>query len=327
MKFLIVGLGSMGKRRIRCLYSIGYSDIIGYDIRSDRLEEASSKYKIETINSIDEINLKEVDCIIISTPPDIHNYYIKLAISNKIPAFVEASVVLEGLEELNDLSKNKKVLIGPSCTMKFHPAIKDIAEIINSGKFGKVSNFSYHSGQYLPDWHPWEDVKDFYVSKKETGGCREIVPFELTWIVEIFGFPENIVGFYGHTIDVGADIDDTYVLSMNFKDKYGSMLVDVTSRYAIRSLIVNLEFGQIVWRWDENCVKLYDAKSSRWINYQLSQGISVEGYNKNIIENMYIDEIKAFISSIVKQSTYPNSLDEDIKVLKLLEKAEAKSCR
>jgi len=327
MKFLIVGLGSMGKRRIRCLYSIGYSDIIGYDIRSDRLEEASSKYKIKTINSIDEINLKEVDCIIISTPPDIHNYYIKLAISNKIPAFVEASVVLEGLEELNDLSRNKKVLIGPSCTMKFHPAIKDIAEIINSGKFGKVSNFSYHSGQYLPDWHPWEDVKDFYVSKKETGGCREIVPFELTWIVEIFGFPENIVGFYGHTIDVGADIDDTYVLSMDFKDKYGSMLVDVTSRYAIRSLIVNLEFGQIVWRWDENCVKLYDAKSSRWINYQLSQGISVEGYNKNIIENMYIDEIKAFISSIVKQSTYPNSLDEDIKVLKLLEKAEAKSCR
>lgn len=327
MKFLIIGLGSMGKRRIRCLNSIGYFDITGYDIRQDRLEEASSKYKIKTINEVDQINFNEVDCVIISTPPDIHNHYMKLAISNGIPAFVEASVVLDGLEELNELSKKEKVPIGPSCTMVFHPAIKDIAEIINCGKYGKVSNFSYHSGQFLPDWHPWEDVKDFYASKKETGGCREIVPFELTWIVAIFGFPENVVGFYGHTMDVGADIDDTYALSMDFKNKYGSMLVDVTSRYAIRSLIVNMELGQIVWRWDENCVKLYDAKNSRWINYQISQGINVEGYNKNIIENMYIDEMKAFISSIMKQGTYPNSLDEDIRVLKLLEKAEARSCR
>ena len=33
MKFLIVGLGSMGKRRIRCLKSLGYEDIVGYDVR------------------------------------------------------------------------------------------------------------------------------------------------------------------------------------------------------------------------------------------------------------------------------------------------------
>jgi predicted dehydrogenase len=211
--------------------------------------------------------------------------------------------------------------------MRFHPAIKDIAEIIKCKKYGRFTNFSYHSGQYLPDWHPWEEVKDFYVSKKETGGCREIVPFELTWIVDIFGFPENIVGFYGHTMDVGADIDDTYVLSMDFKNGYGSMVVDVTSRYATRSLIVNMEFGQIIWRWDENSVKLYDAKNNRWINYQTSMGISVEGYNKNIIEDMYIEEIKTFISSVMNGGTYPNSLGEDIQVLKLLQRAEVKSCR
>ena len=59
------------------------------------------------------------------------------------------------------------------------------------------------------DWHPWENVTDFYVSNQETNACREMVPFELTWIVDIFGYPEEIIGCYGKTMNVGADINMT----------------------------------------------------------------------------------------------------------------------
>ena len=81
--------------------------------------------------------------------------------------------------------------------MLFHPAIKDIKRIIQSGEFGNITNFSYHSGQYLPDWHPWEKVSEYYVSNRETGGGREIVPFELTWIADVIGFPKKVTGFFG----------------------------------------------------------------------------------------------------------------------------------
>lgn len=322
MKFSIVGLGSMGKRRIRCLKYLGYEDIVGFDLREDRRKEAMEKYDIETINN--NLNFNDFDVCIISTPPDIHNEYIELAIEHKKPAFVEASVILEGLEELKNLAEEKKVFIAPSCTMKFHPAIKDIKNIVKSGIYGKVTNFSYHSGQYLPDWHPWEKVKDFYVSKKETGGCREIVPFELTWIIDVVGYPRNIIGFYGKTMDVGPDIDDTYVISLEFKETYGNLTIDVTSRYATRCLTLNMEYGQIVWRWDENVVKLYDAINRRWINHYYPEGQTIEGYNKNIIDDMYIDEINSFIDAINGKGKFPNSLDEDIKILKLLHKVEGK---
>ena len=49
-------------------------------------------------------------------------------------------------------------------------------------------------GSILPDWHTYEDVSEYYVSKKETGGGREIVPFELTWITLVLGFPKRVVG-------------------------------------------------------------------------------------------------------------------------------------
>ncbi len=43
LKFLVIGLGSMGKRRIRCLQSLGHTDMIGFDIRNDRCEDASTR--------------------------------------------------------------------------------------------------------------------------------------------------------------------------------------------------------------------------------------------------------------------------------------------
>jgi predicted dehydrogenase len=324
MKVMIVGLGSMGKRRIRCLKSLGYDSITGYDLREDKRNEAERKYGVKTIANLDDNLLRRSHAVIIATPPDKHNEYIRLAIENKKPVFVEASVILEGLAELNSLAKKQHILIAPSCTMRFHPAINDIRNIVASRQYGKVTNFSYHSGQYLPDWHPWENVEDFYAGRKETGGCREIVPFELTWIVDVMGMPKKVGGFFGKTMDVGADIDDTYVISMDFGNSYGDMTVDVVSRYATRSLILNMEYGQILWRWDENIVKLYDAVNQRWIYYRSPEGQTAEGYNKNITEDMYVEEIKSFIEAVSGKGKFPNSLDEDIKVLGLLQKIEAR---
>jgi len=324
MKFLVIGLGSMGKRRIRNLQRLEVEEIIGFDPRQDRRQEAEGKYYVKTCRDFNEALTQNPDAFIISTPPDKHNQYIKLAIEHKKPAFVEASVILEGLGELNSLAKKQKILIAPSCTFRFHPAILDIKNIARSGQYGKLTNLICHSGQYLPDWHMWEDVKDFYVSQKETGGCREIVPFELTWIVDIAGFPKNVTGFYGKTMDVGADIDDTYVVAMDFGDAYGSLTVDVVSRYASRSLILNMEYAQILWRWDENIVKLYDARNQKWVHHQFQKGEAAEGYDRNIIEEMYIDEMKSFIEALEGRGRFPNSLNDDIKILKLLQRIETK---
>ena len=112
MNFLIIGLGSMGKRRIRCLKALGFEDhITGFDIREDRRNEARHLHKISVIDDISKISFTDFDSLIISVPPDKHAEYIRIAIKNKIPAFVEASVNIEGLEELNHAAKKAGVFI------------------------------------------------------------------------------------------------------------------------------------------------------------------------------------------------------------------------
>ena len=318
---LVIGLGSMGKRRVRCLQALGYTNIVGFDLREDRRNEAHEKYAIETIKSLDDTFFSDVDAIIISTPPDQHTPYAKLAIDHGKPAFIEASVILEDVMEIKSYNKNNTFL-APSCTLRFHPMIKDITSIIKGGKYGKVTNFSYHSGQYLPDWHPWEKVTEFYVSKRETGGGREIVPFELTWIVDTIGWPIDVKGLFAKTIDFGPDIEDSYAFVLKYNGMIGTIVVDVAARYATRSLIINLELGQIQWRWDEGCFRLFEVESNRWIKYNQPEVYAAEGYNKNIGEGMYIEEVKSFINGIISPSSYPNSIDDDIKVLEILNKIE-----
>ena len=56
-------------------------------------------------------------------------------------------------------------------------------------------------------------------------------------------------------MNVGAPIDDTYAIAMDL-DFLGTMVVDVVSRYGIRTLLLNMEHGQVMWRWDEDFVKV-----------------------------------------------------------------------
>lgn len=55
MKSLVIGLGSMGKRRVRCLQSLGVTEIMGVDLRTDRCEEAVQRYGIRTQTSLSDV--------------------------------------------------------------------------------------------------------------------------------------------------------------------------------------------------------------------------------------------------------------------------------
>lgn len=91
----------------------------------------------------------------------------------------------------------------------------------------------------------------FYVSNRLTGGGREIVPFELTWLVDTIGWPQDIKGCFEKTIDFGINIEDSYAFILKYPSMVGVVIVDVAARYAVRNLIINLENAQIQWRWDD----------------------------------------------------------------------------
>ncbi len=323
MKILIIGLGSMGKRRFRNLKALKEEDIIAFDLREDRRKEVEEKYGIRTFANFEEAMKEKPDVFIISVPPDIHLEYQLYAAKNNIHFFTEASVVKDGLEEVIELLKDKDIVGAASSTLRFHPAVKRIKELVDNDKIGKLCTFTYHSGQYLPDWHPWEKVSDYYVSKKKTGGGREIVPFELNWITWVFGEVASVSAIVGNTLNMGEGIDDVYHALLTFKSGLiAHLLVDVVSRYAYRQFKLLGADGVIEWDWNTKQVGVYNPKNKKWKYYKEDSGVAQEGYNPNIIEEMYIDEMKHFLNSVQKKEQYHYTLEEDYKILELLYKIE-----
>jgi len=241
---------------------------------------------------------------------------------SKIPCFIEASISLQDVIKILDQINITPSFVAPSCTLKFHPSIMAIKNIVNQRKYGSVTNFTYHCGQYLPDWHPWEDIQDYYVSNRETGGAREIVPFELTWITDILGFPLTTKGFFSETMSLGTNIENTYTFVLKYDKYLGSMIIDVVSRFATRSLILNFERAQLRWNWEDSFIKLFNPSKNEWEVIDDFQGKAESGYNKNIIEEMYVKELKSFIDGIKNPQLFPNNLKNDKRILELLKQIE-----
>jgi predicted dehydrogenase len=317
---LIIGLGSMGKRRIRNLQALGFKNIFGFDKRKDRTKEVVSLYSIICYTNFEEALKHSIKAFIISLPPDIHHIYMKKAIELNIPFFVEASVVDTDMKEIIMETIKKNIFSAPSSTLYFHPAIQKIFELVTSNYLGSISNVLYHMGNYLPDWHTYESVSDFYVSKKETGGAREIIPFELTWITKLFGFPKQLVSTVKKTIEIeGAPtIDDTYNSILDYGNFTMMLTVDVVTRSATRRLLINGSLRQLEWDWNSNAVKVFHHDKQEWETFPYETISAASGYNKNITEQMYIDEMNAFLKGIENPSSYVNTLEEDHKVLKVL---------
>ena len=329
MKFLIVGLGSMGKRRIRNLQHLKAGEIIGFDPSKERRKEAEEKHRIETVKTMEEGLKQNPDAFVISTPPDKHMQICLEAAKNKKHFFVEASVIIEkDFKEVIKLSKENNLVAAPSCTMRFHELIKKIKEIVDSKKYGRPLAVFYHMGQYLPDWHPWEDISKFYVGKKQTGAAREMICFELEWINWIFGDIKKLSCFKGKFSSLKVDIDDIYSLNIEYEDKnkektVANILIEVVSRVPYRQFKVMFEKGVLEWDWIKETIRLYDADKKEWSEIKEQAGIKQKGYLAK--ENMYIEEMRSFVNAIKGKEKWEYTLEKDLKTLNLLLDAEKSS--
>jgi len=324
LKFLIVGLGSMGKRRIRNLLFNGEHQIIGYDILPQRMQEAKAKYGIEIVRDLKKLSVEDFDAIIISTPPNKHGDYIRLALKNKKHFFVEHPISDDGYK---DILKNNdsNIIKAPSCTFRYHTPMKMMKKILDDGKIGKILAFQYHMGQYLPDWHPWEDYRQVYFSQKATSACREMLPFELIWLNWLMKSEvAEVSGYISKISDLDMRADDIILANLKYKNGiFGNVIIDVVSRKPFRTLRVLGSNGVLEWEKFDWTIKLFDVKSKKTKNIVVPKGHPETGYLNE--EEMYNDEIKMFLGAIRGKKTYPHTFAENHYLLKTLYSLEESS--
>lgn len=318
IKFLIIGLGSMGKRRVRNLQKIGQKDIIGFDIKKDRSEEAKKLYGVQTFSNFDKSMQEKPDVFIISCPPDKHLYYANYALDHNIHFFSEVNTMkVNDMKELIRRMK-KKIIAVPSCTMRFHPCVVIIKKLIDEKTAGKPLLMTYHSGSNLEDWHPWEKITDYYVGKKETGGGRDQIMFELEWICWLLGNVKSVKGLATKVSRMKADIFDVYDLILESdQGVISNVLVDVIQRPPNRIFRLVCDNGVILWDWTTHLVRVYVASEKKWIEIP-ERG----GYDAFPVEEMYENEMKQFVATLNGNEIFPSTFHTELKLLEIMYKSE-----
>ena len=306
MKFLQIGLGSMGKRRIRCLKALGETNIVAFDPREDRRKEAADLYGVAT--SVDwqrSLASDGVDAVLISTPPDLHYPFVKAALEAGKHTFCEANILTEGADEFLALAARHKITAAPSATMRFHPLYQQMRRLVAEDKaFGKPLAMNFHMGNYILDWHPWEGL-NFYAGRKDTGACREMIPFEFEWMQWIFGPVESVQCTYGRQLDLPTDMDDTYAVVARFASgMIATVLIEVIARYPVRFGRLLSQKGSLDWDFDTNRLHHYDGETKVWRDYKAA----ARGFN---IEEMYVAEIDAWLRSCRGEQPWEHTYDHD----------------
>lgn len=323
MKAIIIGLGSMGRRRIRLIKQLFYNiEIIGVDLNDDRCFNVGKEYNIKTYNNIDNINCGKGDVAFVCTSPATHGKITLACLNKKLHVFSELNLLYYWYNDAIELANKNSVTLFLSSTFLYRKEIEFIKNKVRNNN--NLLNYTYHVGQYLPDWHPWESYKDFFVSKKETNGCRELLAIELPWILDVFGDIKSYKILKNKISSLDIDFNDTYMILINHISGHSGIIsVDVVSRKAVRNLEVYGEDVYLTWHGNPDSLYEFNLLQKKDVKINLYDSVNhIDSYGHFIIENAYMEEIKEFFD-VIKGIKYPKyDYIKDMSILKIIDDLE-----
>lgn len=168
---LIIGAGSIGERHIGNLQLLGYQNIVV--LRSRNLPFRKIRQdSVRVITSWGDVGAISPKAAFICTPTSMHLEQAIQCAEMGCHVFVEKplSHTLEYSESLKEAVILNKVYCFVGYMMRYHPLVQAMKEAVNDQKYGPLLSFTSHWGEYLPDWHPWEDYRTGYAARKDQGG-------------------------------------------------------------------------------------------------------------------------------------------------------------
>jgi predicted dehydrogenase len=138
-KICVIGGGRWGGNHIRTLFQMGNLAGIA-EANSQRLDELIKKYPVQGFTQIEAAIQPEFDGYILATPAETHYPLGKMLLEKGLNTLIEKPMALtsEHSRELLEIAEQTKARLMVGHLLLFHPAIKKIKEIIDSGKIGRL---------------------------------------------------------------------------------------------------------------------------------------------------------------------------------------------
>jgi predicted dehydrogenase len=309
MKILMIGLGGIGQRHVRNLRSLfGDSiEIIAYRVRrqmhvitpamgADASRSVEAEYAIHSFSSLDEALAEQPDVAFVCNPSSMHVPVALACLRAGCDLFIEKPLTdsMDGASELICEAAQRQAIAMVGYQLRFHPCLRKLSEIIESGILGNLLSARAIVGEYLPNWHPYEDYRQSYAARADHGGGVILTQIhEFDYLYSLFGLPQRLYTLGGHWSELEIDVEDTASTLMEFQLGVRALPVhlhqDYLQRPPQRYCEVIGDRGRVIMDIAGLTVTVFtrDSKTPQIYDYQ--------GFERN---QLFIDQLNHFIECV-----------------------------
>jgi len=312
MRFVIAGLGSIGRRHMRNLIAHGEKDLILYRTRKSTMpDEDLQGFPVET--DLADTLARRPDGVIVSNPTAMH-------LDVAIPAAKQGAAILlekpisHNMDRVPELvaAVNKtgaKVMVG--FQYRFHPNLQKAKQLISHGVIGRPVSFKVNWGEFLPGWHPWEDHRQSYAARQDLGGGVVLtLCHPLDYLRWLFGEVEALWAFTSSVTELEIEVDAVAEIGLKMADGVsGTIHLDYLQRPGSHTLEIIGTEGMMCWDNGTSVLKVYRSKESIWQDFN-----APDGFERNWL---FMDETAAFLKLIHGEIESPCTLEDGIRALEL----------
>ena len=318
MKALILGCGSIGLRHIAHLRLLGLANIEVSDPDLAAGQRAKEKFGITVSLAPEEALQKNPDIVLVCTPAAHHIPMALKALDAGAHVFIEKplSTNLAGLDLLIEKARRSRRTIQIGYNLRYHPAIRALKRLLESGRSGKILSAHVEFGLYLPKWWPNRDYRQSYMADADlSGGLLFDVSHEIDLLMWFLGEVVEVAGYAGKlsTLKIHG-FDLIKVLMKMASGAVASLHIDCLQPTYSRAYSLMGEDTCIRWdcchgRADKSLGRLlwFDSKSNRY------QRVSLRGRP----EDTYLDELRDFLQSVKTGKPPLVGLQDGIAVLRV----------
>ena len=291
-RLLISGLGSIGRRHLSNLRQLGCDDLVLHrTLKSSLPDEAFEGLPIERDleKALEEFR---PEVVLVTNPTANHldvaipaaragsNLFIEKPISNSMDRMAELETALA--------AGGGKALIGYH--FRYSPGLRFARNLLDEGAIGKPIQARVYWGEYLPDWHPWEDYRNSYSALADLGGGVVLTlshPFDyLRWL---FGEVDEVLGTTGNSGSLELEVEDhaSAVLTMA-NGTLASVQLDYLGKPPTHYFEVTGSDGSLRWNAINDRVQWWREKAD-----ECQQQDPPSDFERN---SMFLDEMRHLLA-------------------------------
>lgn len=308
-RILIAGLGSIGLRHLKNILQLGVEDILLLRTRNEPVQEAPH---LPVFTRLQDALDQKPDAVMVCNPTARHLDIALPAAKAGCHLFVEKplSHTWENIETLLAVARDKRIMGMVGFDMRFDPGLKKVRQLIDDGLIGRITAIQAQVGQYLPDWHPWEDYRKGVSARVETGGgvILDLI-HEIDYVTWLMGEAKEVICMNGHASALEIQTEDTAAILIRFESgAIGTINLDYVQRTLSRSCRVIGDRGTITWDLVNQKVAWYLVEDTAWHEFTYA------GFQRN---DRFLAEMKRFLDCLGGNAQPEVDLESGARSLKI----------